>query len=42
MKISRKIIDSKRLEISQENVYEGVFAVKLQTYNIQTATLLLR
>ena len=38
----QKIIDGKSLDISQENVCEGVFSIKLQTYSAQTAILLLR
>ena len=37
MKMLRKIIDGKSLEISQENVYEGVFSAKLQTFAIKIA-----
>ena len=42
MKMLQKIIDGKSLEISQENFCGGVFSIKLQTYSVQTATLLLR
>ena len=37
MKMLRKIIDGKSLEIFQENVYEGVFSAKLQTFAINIA-----
>ena len=40
MKMLRKIIDCKSLEISQENCYGGVFPVTIQAYCVQTATLL--
>ena len=42
MKMLQKIIDGKSLEVSQENVCEEVFSIKLQTYSVQIATLLLR
>ena len=46
MKMLRKIIDGKSLEISQENIYERVsfskVFSKVLNYSAQTATLLLR
>ena len=42
MEMLQKIIDGKSLVVFQENVYEGVFSVKLQAYSVKTATLLLR
>ena len=35
----RKINDCESLGISQENVYDGVFLVKLYAYSVQTAAL---
>ena len=42
MKMLRKIIDGKSLEISRETSMMDFHPVKLQTYSVQTATLLLR
>ena len=38
----RQIIYGKSLKISQENVYDGAFSIKLETYSVQTATLKLQ
>ena len=36
----RKMIVREDLEISQKNVYDGVFLVKLHAYSLQAETLL--
>ena len=42
MKLLQKLTDSKGLENYQENVFEEVcFSKNMQTYRVQTATLLL-
>ena len=38
MKLLQKMIDFKRLETSQKNLYDEVYLVKLQVYIVQTAT----
>ena len=42
MKMLPKIFDGKSLEISQENAYDKFLSLKLQTYSVESATLLLR